>query len=468
MGFLNRSVAAVWSAWPRPRQANTPPASDDFWFSDLAQPSQAGIRVTADIALKASAVFACIKILAETIASLPLQMFQVLPDGGRKEAPQHPLDEILRYQPNSWQTAVEFWETVMLQAVLEGGGYAEIVPGPRGAVDQLYPVFDVRITQTASGELVFEVWDPRRKVRRILLQEEVFRVPGLSSDGVQGLRAVDLAADAIGLGISQDIYAAKVFSNKLNIGGFLVHPGRIGAEGQKSLVHELMMRFSGSVNAHRPMVLQEGMDWKQAGQTAKDSQLLEARKWQIGEVARFFRIPLHMLGVNDGATHSNVEQQALDLVKYTLRPWVKRIEQAIRRDLIVARDRYLAKFNMEGLLRGDSEARSNYFSKALGSGGSPAWMTQNEVRMVEGMNRSADQGADRLGVGTNPRTDAAGGGGNMIAIPTPGEARHVLDGPRGHPPIYRGEDALKELRRMSEDRQHRADFVQAARAEKVS
>jgi len=147
-----------------------------------------------------------------------------------------------------------------------------------------------------------------------------------------------------------------------------------------------MMRFAGVGNAHRPIVLQEGMKVEKVSQTAEQAQLLEARKWQIGEVARYWRIPLHMLGIYDGATHSNVEQQALDLVKYTLRPWVRRIELAIRRDLITAKQLYVAEFDMEGLLRGDAASRAEYYAKALGSGGHPAWLTPNEIRRLEGYN----------------------------------------------------------------------------------
>jgi HK97 family phage portal protein len=359
----------------------------DMGFVEIGAGSTAGIRVTPDIALKAAALHACIKVLAETIATVPLRMKRATAEGSA-DAPEHPLDEIIRYQPNSIQTAVEFWEMMMLHAALRGTGYAEIVPGPRGAVDQLRPLHGDRVEpeRLRDGSLRFRVTDPVSGRSRILLQEEVFRIPGMSSDGVKGLRAVDLAADDIGLGMGADQYAARVFSNKLNIGGFLVHPKKLDLPAQRNLVHALMERFAGTENAHRPIVLQEGMKFERASMDADKAQLLDARKWQITLIAMRWRIPLHMLGIYDGATHSNVEQQALDLVKYTLRPWVKRIEQAIRRDLIIATRSYWAEFNLEGLLRGDSAARADYFSKALGSGGHAPWMTVNEVRRIEGYN----------------------------------------------------------------------------------
>lgn len=407
MGWLQNAVNTVNSGLRR--YAGTPAPESDYWYSDYSTKANAsGVIVTPDIALKASAVYSCVKVLAETIATLPVAMSQETLDGGRKPAPNHPLDELIRFQPNHTQTAVEFWEMLILHAALRGTGYAEIVPGPRGAVDQLLPLHTDRVTpeKLSDGSLRFKVTNPNTGTTRVLLQEEMFRIPGLSTDGVQGLRAVDLAAEDIGLGMAADAYAARVFSNRLNIGGYLIHPKKLTPEAQKNLVQRLMERFAGIDNSHRPIVLQEGMDFKPAAMMAKDAQLTEARKWQITLIAMRWRIPLFMLGIEQ--TNANSEQGAIDFVKYTLRPWVRRIEQAIRRDLIVAKGFYVAKFNMEGLLRGDSKTRAEYFSKALGSGGSPAWMTPNEVRMREGMNKSDQPEADRLGVGTNPDTSQPG------------------------------------------------------------
>ena len=371
---------ALRSLW-RPRAQASESETDDYWYEEVGSGTTSGVRVSPDIALKAAAVYACVKVLAETIATLPLRMRA---DGlnGAEDAPDHPLDELIRYQPNATQTAVEFWETMLLHAALRGVGYAEIISGPRGAVDQLLPLHADRVSpeRLRDGTLRFRVTSPRTGQQRVLLQEEIFRIPGMSSDGVTGLRAVDLAADDIGLGMAADEYAARVFSNRLNIGGFLVHPGKISKEAQRRLVHSLMERFAGTRNAHRPAVLQEGITFQRATMDASDAQLLEARKWQITLIAMRWRIPLHMLGIYDGATHSNVEQQALDLVKYTLRPWVKRIEQAIRRDLVIAKGRYWAEFNLDALLRGDSKTQHENAARALGAGGHHPYMTVNEIR----------------------------------------------------------------------------------------
>ena len=394
------------TGWLRPRAA-TPAPGDDFWYQPVGSgTSGAGIVVTPDIALKASAVYACIKVLAETIATLPLAMYRELPDGGREAFPDHPLDEIIRFQPNATQTAIEFWEMMVLHAALRGTGYAEIVPGRRGAVDKLLPLHPdrIKVERLPDESLRFEVTDPRTGERRFLLQEEMFRIPGLSSDGVTGLRAVDLAAEDIGIGLAADQYAARIFSQKLNFGGFLVHPLKLSAEAQKNLVQQLMERFAGIGGLHRPMVLQEGIKFERASMDAKEAQLLEARKWQIITVAMRWRVPLFLLGIEEKG--QDADKQMRLFAKVTIRPWVRRIEQAIRRDLIIAKGAFSAKFNMDAIERADIKVRAEVASLVLGSGGSPAVMTQNEVRRILfGLNPHDDPRADILGVGTNPRTD---------------------------------------------------------------
>ena len=408
---------ATIGGWFAPRaDADQTRYSDGLGFLELGHGTAAGVRVTPDIALKAAAVHACIKVLAETIATVPLRMKRATA-GGSADASDHPLDELIRYQPNSTQTAVEFWEMMVLHAAMRGVAYAKIIPGARGAVDQLVPLHTDRVQpeRLPDGTLRFRVTNPHTARSEILLQEEVFRIPGMSSDGVTGLRAVDLAAEDIGLGMAADQYASRVFSNRLNIGGFLIHPKKLDKGAQRNLVHALMERFANPENAHRPYILQEGMKFERATMDAKDAQLLEARKWQITLIAMRWRIPLHMLGIFDGATHSNVEQQALDLVKYTLRPWVKRIEQAIRRDLIVAKSTYWAEFNLEGLLRGDAKARAEYFKAALGSGGHAPWMTVNEIRRIEGLNDI--DGGDMIRWPANKQVPSAAAAG-LIEGPT--------------------------------------------------
>jgi HK97 family phage portal protein len=383
---------------------------DDFWYSSLGVKSKAGIRVTADLALRASAVYACVKVLAETMASLPMSVYRVLPNGDREEYNSHPIAELIRYQPNGIQTAVEFWETTVLHSALRGVGYAEIVSGPRGAVDQLKSLHADRVVTELlrDGTLRFRITDPATGANRVLLQEEMFRIPGLSSDGITGLRAVDIAADAIGLGMAADNYASRIFSNNLNMGGFLSSQKKMSPEAQRRLITRLVEMFAGGGNVGRPMILQDGMKYEKASMLASEAQLLEARKWQLLDVARFWRIPPHMLGIDDTTNRATAEEQGRNFVRYTVRPWGRRIVQAIRRDLIIAKGLYEVDYDYDDLEKGNLQARAEYISKALGAGGSPPWMTQNEARQWEGWNSRKEPWADVLSQGTNPGGAAAG------------------------------------------------------------
>jgi HK97 family phage portal protein len=389
---------------------------DDRYFEPWAGPTGAGVAVTAESALKCAAVFRCVTILSDTLSTQPFGMFQLKvdgqPDSGMDSAPNHPINDIIGMHPNPRNTAAEFWGTMMLHAVLRGVAYAEIKPGPRGFANSLEFIHPDRIEQPievlGDGTLRFKIRDPKSGTVRILLQEEMLRIPGLSSDGITGLRTIDLAAESIALLMAADQYAARVFSQNLNMGGFITHPGKLSKEGGERLITRLMQKFAGIGNAHRPMILQEGMTYKKAAMTASEAQLLEARKAQVREIANYFGgVPLHLLGIDDQTNRSTVEEQSLNFVRYTIRPWAERIEQAVRRDLILAPRRYIAKFNLDEIERGNMAARAEYFSKALGSGGSPPWLTQNEVRASEGWNKRPESHADELAMGTNPGQDKA-------------------------------------------------------------
>lgn len=405
MGFWS-SVGTIFGA----SAAATPDPTDDRYYEPVQQKSAAGIKISADSALKVAAVFRSVTILSDTIATLPLAMYKFRvdgrPDKGMDPDPNHPIADIISMAPNPRQTPADFWAMMAFHATLRGSAYAEIIPGPRGFVDRLEPIHPDRLQGPpellSDGTLRFKILDPKTGLTRVLLQEELLRIPGLTSDGVSGLRTVELASEAIALLMAADQYAARVFSNNLNMGGFLSHPGKLSQGAADRLINKLMAKFAGAANTHRPMVLQEGMKYEKASMNAREAQLLEARKWQIGEIARYFGIPLHMLGVDDQTNRSTVEEQSLNFVRYTVKPWAEKIEQAIRRDLIIAPRRYAAVFDMDGLERGNMQARSEYMTKALGSGGSPAWLTQNEVRISEGWNPSSEKHADELAKGTNP------------------------------------------------------------------
>jgi hypothetical protein len=340
---------------------------------------------------------------------MPLGVYERLPDGGQLAAPDHYLDNLIHNQPNFTDTAVDFWQQMLWHAILRGTAYAEIKSTPTKPVAALLPLHPDRVKpeKLSSGRWRFKVRDDNG-TERVLLDSSVFRFSGLVAGGIEGMGLATYAGEAIAIGVAADQYASRVFSNMLNAGVILTHPLKISEQAQNNLVKSFMKRLAGVANAHRPILLQEGIKAERGfSQTAEEAQLLDARKWQTLEVCRALDMPPIMVGINEGALGANVEEQSLNFVRYTLMPWAKRIEQAIRRDLIAAeRDgsvKYKAEFNFQGLLRGNATARADYFSKALGSGGSPAWMSVNEVRALDGLNRYDDPLFDKPALGTNPK-----------------------------------------------------------------
>lgn len=380
-----------------------PPSPDDDRFFDQqwsSGQSDAGIRVTADGALKVSAVFRCVSILSDILGTMPCQMYRKTGANSLDPAPNHPLEDLLTLRPNAWQTPAEFWGMMGFHAALRGVAYAEILPGPRGAVDQLLPIHPDRVTaeQLDDFTLRFKVRDVKTGRERIILQEDMLRIPGMTSDGINGLRTIDLASNSIALLMAADAYAGRTFSNRLNMGGFLKHPAKMSPEAQRRFIGRMMSKFAGWMNPHRPMLLTEGMDFVPASMKADEAQLLEARKWQIGDIARFWGVPLHMLGIDDQTNRSTVEEQSLNFVRHYVRPWIEKVQQAIARDLILVPAVYKAVFNLDDLERGNMAARAAYFRAALGGGGTPAWLSQDEVRQEEGYNPRGGK-ADTLSEG---------------------------------------------------------------------
>ena len=421
MGLI---ATVIGGLFPR---ASTPGASDDFWYNDVSRGNSANVKVTPTTALQASALFTCVSFLAKTIASLPLRVFRET-DAGRELTNDHPIGPLLRFQPNTWHTAVEFWETMVFHSVLRGRAYAEIIPGGQGAIGQLQPLHpdQVKVRKVGDNDFNFEVRDREGARPRILLREELFRVSGLMTNGIEGLETLGLAREAVALALAADSYAARVFSNRLNIGGFLIHPRKLSEDAHDNFVKALTRRFANVWNAHRPMVLQEGMKFERASMDLDKAQLLEARKHQALEIARYFHIPPQVVGILDDVNRSTAEQQAIELVKYTIRPLVKRFEQAIRRDLLLPGDDVVVKWILEGLLRGDSKARAEFYAKAIQWG----WMTRNEVRERENLNQM--EGLDdpltplNMFVGADPTSEAEAADGRPAQVSTTRQQAEAL------------------------------------------
>lgn len=346
-----------------------------------AQQSSAGVQVTPEGSLQISAVYSCVRLLSETLAQLPIQCYRRRPNGTKEWLPDYPLQITLTREPNEWQTGFEFFEMMMGHLCLRGNCYARIVPGARGAVTQLIPLRPDRMKyeRLVNGRLRFQ-YTTLDGNAEYYLQDELLRVSGLSIDGVTGLNPVTLQRDPIGTAKATETYGAAFFKNLARPGGLLRTDGVMTADAAKENREQWESVHRGADNQFRTAVLTNGLQWQEVGMHNNDAQFLESRKFNVTEICRIFRVPPHLVYDLDRATFSNIEEQNLEFAIYTMLQWVRRWEAAISRDLIVEPDIYV-KFNMEGLLRGNSQARAALYQQALTSG----WMSINEVRELEDM-----------------------------------------------------------------------------------
>ena len=361
--------------------------TDDFWYNPASQQTAAGVSVSPDSALTVSVVYACIRILSETVASLPAILYRRLPNGGKERATSHPLYNLLRHAPNTHQSAMEFMEFMMGGLLTRGNAYAEVIPGQRGYAARLQPIHSSRVTVEQLGPeyasaLRFQVTHPGGGPPTVLLQNQMMRFVGQSVDGITGLSPVALAREAIGLTQALEQAGAATMKNNSTPPGILQHPGRFSNDDQKrDFLNSWKQALSGR-NRGNTALLENGITYQQIGMASRDAQFLESRKFQVEEIARIFRVPPTLLADSNRATFASAEQFILDFVNLTIRPYLVRIESAIRRDLLLHPDEYFVEFLVDALLRGDIKARF----EAYGIGITNGLMTRNEARQRENLN----------------------------------------------------------------------------------
>ena len=325
----------------------------------------AGKAVTQRSAMQMTAVYSCVRILSEAIASLPLHLYRYTESGGKEKATDSPLYFLLHDEPNPEMTSFVFRETLMTHLLLWGNAYAQIIRNGKGEVTAFYPLMPDRMTvdRDENGRLYYEYIvssddAPINKKSIVRLQPfDVLHIPGLGFDGLVGYSPIAMAKNSIGMAIACEEYGSKFFANGAAPSGVLEHPGTIK---DPSRVRESWTQsFGGSANAHKVAVLEEGMKYTPISISPEQAQFLETRKFQINEIARIFRVPPHMVGDLEKSSFSNIEQQSLEFVKYTLEPWIIRWEQSISRSLLSIEEKrkYFVKFNVDGLLRGDYQSR---------------------------------------------------------------------------------------------------------------
>lgn len=358
------------------------------WFG--GNNSASGVNVTPDTAMRVTAVFRAVSILAQTYASLPLDVYREVDDGSKSVDKTHPLYMLLRDQPNKWQTSFEWREMMAGHLALRGNAYSEIISTGGRAIDQLIPLNPDRVRPfRAPDGLIAYQYSPPDGPTRIILQSEMHHVRGLSSDGITGLSPISLCREAIGMALATEEHGARLFSNGTRLSGVLKMTGTIKDDvRRKAFIKGFNDAYSGVGNAHKTALLEEGMDWQSLGMSSVDSQFIEARKFQIAEIARMFGVPLHKLAELDRSTNNNIEHQGIEFVQDTILPGAVRWEQAMKRDLFIGdwKRTHCAEFDLDGLMRGDSTQRAALYTNGRQWG----WLSANDCRRREKENPIAD------------------------------------------------------------------------------
>lgn len=373
----------------------------DAGYSFLFGRTTSGKPVNERTAMQTTAVYSCVRILAEAVASLPLHVYEYQDDGGKKLVHDHPLYYLLHDEPNPEMTSFVFRETLMSHLLIWGNAYAQIIRDGAGRVLGLYPLLpDKMEVQRDDRGNIYYVYSRNsdenptfKEYGNIKLKaEDVLHIPGLGFDGLIGYSPIAMAKNAVGMTLACEEYGASFFANGANPGGVLEHPGVLK---DPSKVRESWNSvYRGVSNAHKIAVLEEGMKYQQIGIPPEEAQFLETRKFQINEIARLYRIPPHMVGDLDKSSFSNIEQQSLEFVKYTLDPWVIRWEQSLQRSLLLPgeKGKYFIKLNVDGLLRGDYQSRMNGYAVGRQNG----WFSANDIREMENMNPIPDEEGGNL------------------------------------------------------------------------
>jgi HK97 family phage portal protein len=367
-----------------------PLTSEALQAALLGPPASSGAVVNAATAMGVPVVFACVRLLAETIASLPLLVYRRMEGGGKDRDSDHPLYEMLHSLPNPEMTSLELRENMVGHLCLWGNAYCEIETDARGRVVALWPLRPDSVTIARQGG---------RRWYRVLLpdgttaalpDERVWHVRGFGTERDTGMSVIRHARETLGLALAAQEYGARFYANDSRPGGVLRMPGKLTSDGAKRLKQSWEAAHSGLSHAHRVAVLEEGLEWQAIGLAPEDAQFLETRRFQIGEIARWFRVPPHLVGDVERSTSwgTGIEQQSIGFVVYSLRPWLVRIEQSVHRDLFRRDERatWFAEFLVDGLLRGDALSRN----RALAVQRQNGIINADEWREIENRNPLPD------------------------------------------------------------------------------
>lgn len=354
--------------------------------------SKSGISVNTTTALGVATVMACVRAISEGVAQVPIALYQ------RGERPvrvlTHPVLDLLSRRPNPWQTGFEFRETMMMHAVLCGNAFAWL-NRVNGRVVEMIPIEPGKVIVDRKPDMSLTYQVTMEDGRAPLLSaSDIWHLRGPSWNSWMGLEAVKYARDAIGLSLALETSHARLHKNGVQSSGAYTVEGALDETGYKRLRAYISQHFAGADNAGTPLILDRGAKYAQMTMSGVDAQHVETRKHQIEEICRHFRVIPMMAGYSDKtATYASAEQMFIAHVVHTLTPWATRFEQSAERALLND-GLFDLRFDFKGLMRGAAQDRAEYYAKALGAGGSPAWMTPNEVRQDDGLD--AIEGGDEL------------------------------------------------------------------------
>lgn len=347
-----------------------------------------GVYISPETSLYCSAVLACVRVLAESLGAMPFNVYRRIPGGGKEIAEDHPLQEVLAYQPNDWMTSFEWREWMMSQMLLWGNGYSFIKPGRRGAVDQLIPLHASRmeIVRLENGRLQYQYREEGKPTTTNYRQDQIFHLRWLSSDGVTGYVPTALGRDAISLARATELYSSSFFSNGAQGGTYIETDQPFKPDAIQRFKQQWDEAMRGPDKAFKTVVMPHGFHKKADPVNNQHSALVETRRFSVEEVARCFRVPLHMLGELTNVRHSTVEQAAIDFVTFAIYPHTRRWSFACRRDLITDDKNYFVEFDTTALLAGDFAARAQFMREAFNMGA----LSVDEIRGQIGYNPLPD------------------------------------------------------------------------------
>ena len=362
-----------------PENPSTSLANPAAFLTGLFNTSKTGVQVSEDNALTFSAVYAAVRIISETIASIPLNVYNY--DGeSRTIAREHPVQKLLAKSPNPLASTFTFRESMAANLVLHGNAYAKIELNGAGRPVALIPLNPLKVeVKIVDGQKVY-VFDKKHTY----LDYEVLHVVGLSFNGLTGKSPIEVSREAVAIGLAAQEYGARFYSNGANTGGVITAPGRLSIEAIKRLKESWNRANQGLANTHGTAILEEGMKYDKVGLDPEQAQFLQSRKFQVNEIARIFRIPpSYLADLENSSTRANTEQQAIQFVRDCITPYVRRFEVELNRKLFREDEsNYYAYFTMEGLMRGDQKARYEAYAVARNWG----WLSVNDIRDLENLN----------------------------------------------------------------------------------